>query len=481
MSLQPIVARLVYTSNTQHPTTQYNRRSHTLGLVALLCCLLFLLAACGPERGASESDLTADAIRIAQEYEQNGDLNGARVQLQNLEAANPTQWLIYLAETRVSQEPGAAETNALVGLAMALGLQSRPLVDYATQHNLLVNAPLPTMETVAQAGMAPIALAPVTSTENNAEAGAPATPAPAGEPDVITDAVTPTVAAPEVAATPTQPPVTDPMAQASTPLNVRGGPGTAYTVVGALDPGTPVEITGKNPQSDWWQVLLPTGQQGWVYAPLVQTAGDTSTVAVAANIPEPPPTATPAPVVEAPPPDPAQQPPAEQPPAEQPPAEGEPADQPPAEEQPAPPPSDNPHFTLVEKRLWSKQENGGCVGQHLLRIHVLDANGNRLNGVALQGIYIGEIIVTGSQGKGDGIIEYDLHGSGEGFRVIRDADGREATSDPAEGFTTRSIDISQDLLIQAGYCTNDEDCQVFYNSYGCHGHHSWEATFKRNY
>src|SRR5690606_35210626 len=144
----------------------------------------------------------------------------------------------------------------------------------ATQHNLLVNAPPPTLEIVDQADSAPIALAPVTSAENNAEAGAPATPAPAGEPDVITDPVTPTVAAPEAAATPTQPPVTDPVAQASTPLNLRGGPGTAYAVVGALNPGTPAEIIGKNPQSDWWQVLLPTGEQGWIYAPLVQTAGD---------------------------------------------------------------------------------------------------------------------------------------------------------------------------------------------------------------
>ncbi|HXF63383.1 MAG TPA: hypothetical protein VNK95_17270, partial [Caldilineaceae bacterium] len=84
-------------------------------------------------------------------------------------------------------------------------------------------------------------------------------------------------------------------------------------------------------------------------------------------------------------------------------------------------------------------------------------------------------------GKGDGVIEFDLYGAGEGFRVIRDADGREATSDNADGFTTRSIDIPENLLIEAGYCSNHEDCQIFYSSYGCHGHHSWEATFQRNY
>ena len=39
----------------------------------------------------------------------------------------------------------------------------------------------------------------------------------------------------------------------------------------------------------------------------------------------------------------------------------------------------------------------------------------------------------------------------------------------------------EDLLIAGGYCTNDADCQIFYDSWGCNGHHSWEATFQRNY
>jgi hypothetical protein len=131
--------------------------------------------------------------------------------------------------------------------------------------------------------------------------------------------------------------------------------------------------------------------------------------------------------------------------------------------------------------MWNKQENGDCRGQHLLRINVIDANGVRLNGVRLKGLYTGEEIVTGSQGKGDGVIEYDLYGSGEGFVVIKNDDGREVDSDRAEGFTTQSRDIPKDLLIATGYCTNDADCQIFYDSWGCNGHHSWEATFQRNY
>ena len=86
---------------------------------------------------------------------------------------------------------------------------------------------------------------------------------------------------------------------------------------------------------------------------------------------------------------------------------------------PAASPSDKPYFKLVNKRMWTKSENGACSGQHLLRINVIDANGVRINGVRLKGIYTGEEIVTGSQGKGDGMIEYDLYGTGEGFRSSR--------------------------------------------------------------
>jgi hypothetical protein len=74
-----------------------------------------------------------------------------------------------------------------------------------------------------------------------------------------------------------------------------------------------------------------------------------------------------------------------------------------------------------------------------------------------------------------------LYGTGEGFTVIQNDDGREAASDRAEGFTTQSRDISQDILIAGGYCTDASDCQTFYDSWGCNGHHSWEATFQRNY
>lgn len=499
MSLQPNIVRFFDIPKTQRFHTQYNRRWRSLGLAALICLLLPLLAACGPQRRAGESDLTAQTVRIAQAYEQDGDLNRARVQLQALDAANPTQWLIYLAEARVHEQPGQAETNALVWLAMALGLQSRPLVDYAGQNNLLVNAPPPTLETAAQAGSAAISLAPATETP-----AAPPTPAvdPAGSAavttsTVTTSAVTTTVGAgasmtvsqgvsetapavPEPAALPTATTVTKPMAQASNTMNVRGGPGTAYPVVGAINAGDQVEIVGKNPQADWWQVLLANGTQGWVYGPLVQTAGDTTAIAVAANIPEPPPTPTPAPVAAAPTTAPA---PAEQPPAEQPPAETPQPEQPPA---PAP---DGPDFVAVEKRLWDVYENGGstnggsvtCGEKRELHVNVLDAAGNRINGVAVQAIYgAQEVYVTGAQGKGDGQVEFVL-GRGQGVKVIRDADGREVTSETVDGLSTEPANIPYETLIGARYCDDEADCKAFVDLPGCWGHYSWTVTFKRKY
>lgn len=78
-------------------------------------------------------------------------------------------------------------------------------------------------------------------------------------------------------------------------MNVRGGPGTNYHVIGTASPGQSYLITGKNPGlGDWWQIDF-AGETGWVYGPLV-TASNASSVQVAVVIPAPPPpTATPIP------------------------------------------------------------------------------------------------------------------------------------------------------------------------------------------
>jgi outer membrane biosynthesis protein TonB len=89
-------------------------------------------------------------------------------------------------------------------------------------------------------------------------------------------------------------------------MNVRGGPGTNYNIIGAATAGQQFVVTGKNPQGDWWQIDF-NGQTGWLYGPLV-TPQNTGSVQVAANIPAPPPTATPAPATATPVPQPTQPP-----------------------------------------------------------------------------------------------------------------------------------------------------------------------------
>jgi len=79
-------------------------------------------------------------------------------------------------------------------------------------------------------------------------------------------------------------------------VNVRSGPSTAYAVVGQAQEGDRLEIIGKNPAGDWWQVCCVSGQQVWITSQLVFVEGDPASVKVAANIPPPPPpTATPRP------------------------------------------------------------------------------------------------------------------------------------------------------------------------------------------
>ena len=439
----------------------------------LLFGVLLILAACGPERSKSGAAKLADeAVRIAREYQESGDLNRARSALQDVDVANPLQWLVYLAETAITSSADADETRALAQLAVALGSQSQTILTYAMQTGLVEAKPAATAQAVA----------------NQEAVTTPQSAQPPALPTVAIVALEPTPAEALPSATPaetlleptaTAAPVAGPRAVASSAVNVRGGPGTAYPIVSAMQTGETADIVGKNPQSDWWQVSLGAGQLGWVLGQLVTTAGDTGSVAVAANLPEPPPTATPAPV--APAPEVKEQPPAAAP--EQPPAEA-----------PAPAPAaDGPDFVVVEKRLWDVFENGGslsgptvtCGEKHELIVNVLDANGGRLNNVVVQSDFnAAESFVTGAQGKGDGVVEFVLW-SGQDVKIVRDADGREVTSEVARGMTTKTPDIPFEYLIAGQFCTDEASCNKFAKppdqAPGCWGHFSWTVTFQRKY
>lgn len=460
--------------------TKAAHRTNHFALLALLIVALLSVTACGPEEPSTDSNqIEAETIRIAQAYAQDGDPDRARVSLQGLEVANPMQWLVYQAETAISENQGAPETQALARLAIGLGSQSHSILDFGMRTGL-VPADEEPAEEIAQTQIDNAAAEPAEQVEPTsvpqAEASAPepntidgadnaATEEDAGAmPSEPEDAPEPAAEEPE----PTATAIPVPLARASTPMNVRGGPGTVYPIVDDMGAGEEAEIVAKNAQSDWWQVKLSGEQLGWVYGQLVETSGDVASIAIAANIPEPPPTPTPAPVVEAPP---------EAPPEA------------PAEE-PAPAPADDgPDFRMIEKRLWDVYENGGslsgptviCGEKRQLVVRVVDPNGSPINGVAIQEEFgAKEIQVTGAQGKGDGIAEFIL-GRGQDVRVVRDTDGREVTSDVARGMVTEPAGIPYELLIAGQYCTDDESCKKFVDAPGCWGHYSWTVTFQRKY
>jgi uncharacterized protein YraI len=76
-------------------------------------------------------------------------------------------------------------------------------------------------------------------------------------------------------------------------VNVRRGPGTGYDVIGSLLAGFEMELNGRNADSTWFRAPYALSE-GWIYAPLLTTSGDTGSLPVI-NVPPPPPTATPIP------------------------------------------------------------------------------------------------------------------------------------------------------------------------------------------
>ncbi len=437
-------------------------------MLLLLAATLMLLAACGPAQAASNDEqVRAETARIAQQYQADQDASAARAALDGLDVANPRQWLMLQTEDLIASGADPALAAALVELTEALDIQSAAIRSYAQQQGLA--EPTPTFE------LAPVEPVVVQGESAQSSQAAPAeaaatpdsAPAPTATPTAVTLAALPT-------ATPEPVAPTSPQGKSTGLINVRSGPGTEFGTVAALNPDEAVDIVGKNPAGDWWQVTVSSGATGWVFGQLLQTSGDVSSVAVASDIPTPPPAA---PAAEAP---------AEV--ATEAPVAEAPAEQP--AEQPAPV-ADGPDFRVTNIRLWDVFENGGfldgptvtCGEKRQLVAVVLDANGSPINGVAVKGLLgAQETIVTGSQGKGDGQAEFVL-GGGQYLAVAKDADGREVTSDTAYGLTTDPREIPIDTLIAAQYCTDQAQCNTWVNSPypPCKGHYSWTVTFQRKY
>jgi uncharacterized protein YraI len=78
---------------------------------------------------------------------------------------------------------------------------------------------------------------------------------------------------------PPQPTVVPVDGATSTQVNVRAEPSTAGNVLGIIPADTRIEITGKDPGGNWWQINYPQGQgqgpdgKGWVTAQYITVAG----------------------------------------------------------------------------------------------------------------------------------------------------------------------------------------------------------------
>lgn len=79
--------------------------------------------------------------------------------------------------------------------------------------------------------------------------------------------------------------------------NVRGGPGTNYPTVGALEQGASAPVVGRNAGGTWFVIEFSRGfgGEGWISGQVVDFAGDLDDLPVIAAPPPPAPTATPRP------------------------------------------------------------------------------------------------------------------------------------------------------------------------------------------
>lgn len=268
---------------------------------------------------------------------------------------------------------------------------------------------------------------------------------------------------------PTETPVPQPIVRVDdslgTSINVRGGPGTTYPIVAELGSGQAAPVTGRSEDRTWWQIDLAGtgGQSGWVLGELVVFQGDDGAVAVAEA--PPPPTATPAPVAEAPPAEPA--------PADN---SGESAP-PPAE---ANTPGCGQDFCVTYQNMLSIHENGGCVGNHSIYITVLEGPppGRPLDGIVI-GDTFGNVEVA-SGDKGPGAAEITLWMNDMSLVAKRHINGTPLTSEASFSFASHDENIPADVLYAKGYCESIEDCtRRQHSNQLCRGHYSYQVTFHK--
>ena len=91
------------------------------------------------------------------------------------------------------------------------------------------------------------------------------------------------------AGAPTDTPVSVPHFTVNTDqVNVRTGPGTAFSIIGTVEQGDRYDIGGRNVDGDWLEFCCVNGQRGWIYAQLLIVSQETTSIPLAQNIPPAP-------------------------------------------------------------------------------------------------------------------------------------------------------------------------------------------------
>ena len=240
-------------------------------------------------------------------------------------------------------------------------------------------------------------------------------------------------------------------------LNVRIGPGTTYPILGRVVAEDTLAIVGRNEAGDWWQVCCLEERTGWVAASLVE-AHAAAEVPVITGIPTPPPTVPPPPTA--------------------------------VPEASAPPTAAPPGVAYIVKsvRLKSVGEDAqSCTGgDHNILVIVEDAAGNPVDGVRVREVFSNRILVTGTQGKGPGRVEYDIYRGGGGQVEIVDEAGNRI-SELSRGMSDDWPPF--DLMKAAGYCNckphpDDASCEadlVNKTYLFAVGHYAYVVVFQRTW
>ncbi|HRF95079.1 MAG TPA: SH3 domain-containing protein, partial [Aggregatilineales bacterium] len=76
----------------------------------------------------------------------------------------------------------------------------------------------------------------------------------------------------------------------SASANLRTGPGTNYSVVGAALNGVSFDVVARTSDSTWYLVQYTTSTRAWVSASVVTVSVPNTSITIAATIPAPPPT-----------------------------------------------------------------------------------------------------------------------------------------------------------------------------------------------